>query len=294
MGVLESFRPEIARPADYRWVEAGRIVRHQRALILSSPDYGSRAIWHQDHHVRALIRLMAKTNSFSIAPHRDDIRDGDEQYLAVADLKADSDNTRIKHTMECLLLGDASNGEIEAYLGWPAGIVHLFHECCFDVRSRLSKPLVIQDMFFPPTMCQGGAPSGVATERIIAYLAGHDMFFRYRTAQVDEEGVQQIMVRIQNNLMANQALSAVLRRSFSYDSTERAIDQLHQHILVRTREDLSRSSGSDPIVSHIESGMKALTSSMMPKVMSEKDTEGNNGRVAVTAARNHIQEVIDR
>ena len=291
MGVLSNFRSEVVRPVNARWLAADRIVSQNHGRMLLDARESKRALWHNDHHVRAIVRLMTLTNKFAWAPNAEDLQDGDERYLEAIDLVGDDTNVRHRSTIECLLLGRATGAEIQSHMGISPVTAEIIHDVFFDVRDRLERCLLMQDLLFAPAMMQGGAKTPVDTERIIAYLAGHQIYYAYRSGVIDDDLVRPVFQRIQQGLMANQAISALLRRSFGYQSTEGVIEYLQAQIIQSARDNATVTEDAD--LRRVRSGMQSLlANNLKPQIANETDvafTKMTYESVTLTAEK--VQEV---
>jgi len=287
MGVLSTFRANAMRPVNTRWLEADRIVSENHGRALLDARESKHALWHADHHVRAIVRLMTLTNKFSWTPSFEDLQEGDEFYLQAIDLVGDETNVRFRATVECLLLGRASNAEVEGHTGIALQTANIIHDVFFDVRDRLEKHLLLQDLIFAPAMMQGGAKTPVDTERIIAYLAGHQIYHADRSGVIDDETVRPIFQRIQQGLMSNQTISALLRRSFGFQSTEGVIEHLQNQIVQSAKENALVNEDAD--LRQVRNGVQSLlANNLQPQVADQTDavfTKMTNESVIVTSEK---------
>jgi len=296
MSVLAKYRSPGVRPANHRWVVAERIVAENFGRHLLDSKLSKRAVWHPDEHVRTLVRLMALTNKLDWLPQEDDLRENDQYYLSAVDLMTSDETARSKSTLECLLLGGADNETVGQYMNVEPQVVQLCHDVFFDVRDRLDKPLLVEDIFFPPAVMQGGVKDPVSAERVIAYFTGHQLFFCFRIGYYEDKKVQQAFEKLEKGLMQNQTISALLRRSFGYQSTESAIEHMQQHLLVSARAAAADAAtgGEDPEVTRVRHGVQALLShNLAPEVVREGDaTFSAMARESTTMAADRIQETI--
>lgn len=295
-GILSKFRSKGVRPSDYRWVEADRIVSEHYGRYLLDSEQSKRAVWHPDTHVRTIVRLMALTNKLSYLPQDQDLRPGDEHYLAAIDFMREDVTSRSRNTLECLLIGGASNEVIANHLMVEPEMVQLCHDIFFDVRDRLDRPLLIQDIFFPPAMMQGGAKDPVSVERVIAYLTGHQLFWCFRVGLYEDDKVRVAFDKLQRGLMQNQTLSALLRRSWAFESTEGVLEHMQQHLLVTARAAaaVDANTGEDQATTRVRNGVQHLLAhNLKPEVVNEGDqTFSNMTRESATAAVDRVQETL--
>jgi len=292
VGVLAGFRSDAIRPVNARWLEADRIVTQNHGRSLLNSQESKRALWHKDHHVRTVVRLLTLTNKFAWVPGREDLRDGDEAYLQAIDVMIDDSTVRTKSTIECLLLGGASDEAVEELTGLPADTVEILHDVFFDIRGRLDKHLLVQDLLFGPAMMQGGAHTPIDTERIISFLAGYEVFHKYRLGVIDDEQVRLTYSRIQQGLMGNQAISSLLRRSFGFQSTEGVIEHLQQQMLLDARQNAAAS--EDAGLTQVRRGINNLLAhNLKPMIAEEGDPAVTDiSAESVTVSAEKVQGVL--
>jgi len=291
-GVLARFRAPSLRAVDHRWRTADCIVTDSYGRHLLDSTQSKRAVWHDDAHVRALIRLMALTNRLSWMPDKQDIRPGDEFYVTAINLMRGDRAERYRHTIECLLLGDAPDEAIAEYLDIDPRIIGLAHDIFFDVRDRLRKPLLIQDLLFPPGVMQGGVKDVMGVERVIAYLTGHQLFYCFRIGYYEDDQIRQAFQKLQDGLMKNQGISALLRRSLGFESTECVIEHMQQHLLISAREAARDVGSEDTRIGRVKDGVQSLLSqNLKPEVVREGDkTFASMAKESATAAADRVQE----
>ena len=295
MGILSNFRCPSLRAADHRWADADRLVSESYGRHLLNSEQSKKQAWHPDEKVRNLARVLTITNKMVLMPDYEDLRPGDEHYLAAIDLMRDDASARYRHTLECLLLARASDEVIADHMAIEPEVVGLCHDLFFDVRSRLNKYLLIQDLLFAPAMMQGGSKGPVDVERVVAYLCGHEVFLYFRLGLVDESTRSEVYAKMQQGLVANQGLSALLRRSFSYQSTEGVIEHMQQHMLVKAREHAKQSPDeTDGPLARVRRGVQAaLSHNLKPEIAEEGDPDFAHREESVTQSADRIREVIE-
>ena len=235
-GLLSSFRHQPMKSPSHRWDEAIRVVSEVYGGTFLN-NVPLKAVYHEDHIIARVIRLLLLTHRLARPPKLEDLRKGDISCLAAIDLFWDQTMSRQRHTFECMVLGSASNSLIADYMGMDEETVQFAHDVFFNVRDKLDKPLQISDMVFTTAFMQGGIRDPAETEKIVSYMCGCSIFLHYRFGTSDSDS-EYSLGKLQEGLLRNQAISALLRRSTGYESTQQIVDHLHQQIMLASKQDL--------------------------------------------------------
>lgn len=285
-GLLSQYRAKAARAVNHRWSTADALVGeylHGR-VIGRGPQ---RALYHQDECVAAAVRVGMITSHWTVAPEPDEVRESDLPYLTAIDLGHDDINVRTRHTLECMILGMASDEDIAQHLGYDPEHVQIYHDLFFDIRDRLDRPMQITDMLFAPAFMQGGCRNPQETERIIAFLCGHEMFIHYRLGTTDNSWAE-IVPKLFDGLNRNQSLSALLRRSTGFESTNQVIEHLHQTLLL---EQKAQGGGESEAVVALRNGFTSIAERVGGlRVASEQDI-AQGGVENVHATESAVQKL---
>jgi hypothetical protein len=120
------------RPPDWRYHFAQRIA-HGLQLARSDGDRAASILAKLLHRWS-----KAKSNSqqSAVVQRFSDLFEAWQLYQMPADSGPRLD-------VECLLLAGASDAEVSAYSGHTPASIRLFHDCFFDIRSRMGKTIVV-------------------------------------------------------------------------------------------------------------------------------------------------------
>jgi len=270
-GAFAKFRSKALRPVDHRWVEGQRVgLAALKGRFVDRRDTQP-APWHPDQVVSTIARMYRLTNGWEWTPDIDELQPGDDSHLCALDIIADSDMARPRHTLHCLFLGGADGELIEREMGVDAAVTDFIHDAVYDVRSRLDKPVVMSDLVFDPCFMQGGVRNPSDVEKVVSYLCGAETFLAYRFAVYNEDNlaIQASLDRMQEGLLRNQAMSALLRRSFSFESTQQAVQQLHDTVLLAKRQESIGPISEDQ--RRLGQGMEAIQQQLGVKVSEKGD-----------------------